>query len=267
MSKPDDPITRAFIAEAMKVHSSIGPGLNEEIYHQELAERLSKAGMAHLSKPRRELIYRGVVADVFEPDLVVANHFIPELKCLRGKFAAPHLVQLFSYCKFWRLRTGFLVDFGKNSLLWKRYLYFSKTAPWPEESIPSFVIKLGLARDILRLVGECLAEIGLGYRETTWIGLVMAALQAGGLHVRQNPSAQVLQFGLMGMPCIMVENTCAILVTALSEEITAADRAVLQTYLRWLNLDWGINIHFGKSTVDVRFVSRPRNNPPTDNHS
>ena len=66
---------------------------------------------------------------------------------------------------------------------------------------------------------------------------------------------------------IMVENTCAILVTALSEEITAADRAVLQTRLRWLNLDWGINIHFGKSTVDVRFVSRPRNNPPTDNHS
>ena len=266
MNKPDDSITRAFIGHAMKVHSSIGPGMNEELYHHELVRRLVESGIEHLSKPRRDLVYRGVVADTFEPDLVVAGHFIPELKCLRGKFASAHLVQLFCYCKFWRLRTGLLMDFGKGSLIWKRYLYFSKTAPWPEVSLPAFVTNPGLARDIHRLVGESLAEVGLGYRETTCNGLVAAALQAGGLHVVRNPTAQVLRFGPMGMPCIMVENTCAILVTALCEEITAADRAILQTHLRWLNLDWGINLHFGKSTVDVRFASRPKTKaePPAD---
>ena len=258
MNKPDDPITRAFIGHAMKAHSAIGPGMDEELYHQELVRRLTAAGIEHLSKPRRDLVYRGIVADTFEPDLVVADHFIPELKCLRGKFAPSHLVSLFCYCKFWRLRLGYLVDFGKQSLIWERYVYSSKIAPWPEVSLPSFVAEPGLAQDILRCVSECLTEVGLGYRETTWNGLVAAALQSGGLDVHRNPNAQVLHFGSMGMPCIMVAKTCAILVTALCEKITAADRAVLQTRLRWLNLDWGIILHFGKSTVDVRFASRPK---------
>jgi predicted component of type VI protein secretion system len=30
----DDPITRAFIGHAMKVHSAVGPGLDKEIYHR-----------------------------------------------------------------------------------------------------------------------------------------------------------------------------------------------------------------------------------------
>ncbi|MCX6839760.1 MAG: GxxExxY protein [Verrucomicrobia bacterium] len=57
----DDPITRAFIGHAMKVHSSVGPGLDEEIYHQELVAALTAAGISHLSKPRRDLVYRGIV--------------------------------------------------------------------------------------------------------------------------------------------------------------------------------------------------------------
>ncbi len=90
-----DPITRAFIGHAMKVHSLVGPGLDEEIYQQELAAALTVAGIAHLSKPRRDLVCRGIVADTFEPDFVIENHFIPELKCLLGSFAGEHMVQAF----------------------------------------------------------------------------------------------------------------------------------------------------------------------------
>jgi GxxExxY protein len=253
-----DPITHAFIGHAMKVHSAVGPGLDEEIYHQELVAALAAAGIAHLSKPRRDLIYREIVADTFEPDFVVENHFIPELKCLRGSFAAEHLVQVFCYCKFWRLRTCLLVDFGKQSLIWERLLYRSHSASLPETKPPSFVSKPALAATIIRAVGECLSEVGLGYRQTTWKGLVSAAIQSAGLKVHLNPTATVLNHPHITMFSLVIEDTCAVFVTALTDGINATDRATLQTHLRWLNLDWGIVFHFGKTTADLTFVQHPK---------
>jgi len=248
----------------MKVHSSVGPGLIEEIYHQELAAALTAAGISHLSKPRRDLIYRGIIADTFEPDFVVENHFIPELKCLRGPFAPEHWVQAVCYCKFWRLRTSLLVDFGKQSLIWDRFLYRSHTASLPELKRPSFVSNPALATSIIRAVRECLSEIGLGYRQTTWKGLVSAAIQSAGFKVHLNPSATVLKHPHITMSSLVIDDTCAVLVTALTDGINAGDRATLQTHLRWLNLEWGIVFHFGKTTADFSFVQHPKKKHPAD---
>jgi GxxExxY protein len=190
-----DPITHRFIGHAMKVHSLVGPGLDEEIYHQELVAALTAAGIPHLSKPRRDLVYRGIVADTFEPDFVIEDHFIPELKSLRGTFSAEHLVQVFCYCKFWRLRTSLLVDFGKQSLIWERLLYRSHSASLPENKPPEFVGNPALAASIIQAVGDCLNEIGLGYRQTTWKGLVSAAIQSAGHKVLsiQPPRCSVIR--------------------------------------------------------------------------
>ena len=221
----DDPITRAFIGHAMKVHSSVGPGLDEEIYHQELVASLTKAGISHLSKPRRDLVYRGIVADTFEPDFVIENHFIPELKCLRGSFAPEHWVQVVCYCKFWRLRTSLLVDFGKQSLIWDRFLYRSHSASLPEIKLPAFVTKPSLATSIIGAVSECLNEVGLGYRQTTWKGLVSGAVQSAGIKVHLNPTATVLNHPYITMPSLVIDDICAVFVTALTDGITATDRA------------------------------------------
>ena len=253
-----DPITHAFIGCAMEVHSVVGPGLDEEIYHQELVAALTKAGIPHLSKPRRDLVYHGIVADTFEPDFVIENHFVPELKSLRGSFAAEHLVQVFCYCKFWCLRTSLLVDFGKQSLLWKRLLYRSHSANLPETKPPGFVSKTSLATTIIQAVSQCLKEVGLGYRQTTWKGLVKAAIQSEGPKVNENPTATVLNHPEITMSSLVIDHACAVFVTALTEGITATDRALLQTHLRWLKLDWGIIFHFGKTTADITFVQHSR---------
>ena len=187
-----DPITHRFIGHAMKVHSLVGPGLAEELYHQELVAALTADGIPHLSKPRRDLVYRGIIADTFEPDFVIEDHFIPELKSLRGEFPPEHLVQVFCYCKFWRLRTSLLMDFGKQSLIWKRLLYRSHSASLPDNKPPDFVGNPALAASIIRAVGDCLSEIGLGYRQTTWKGLVTSAIQSVGHKVHINPTATVL---------------------------------------------------------------------------
>lgn len=253
-----DPVTHAFIGHAMKVHSAVGPGLGEEIYHQELVGALTKGGIVHLSKPRRDLVYRGIVADTFEPDFVIEEHFIPELKCLRGSFAPEHLVQVFCYCKFWRLRTCLLVDFGKQSLMWKRLLYRSQSAGFTETSLPDFVSNRVLATTIIQAISQCLDEVGLGYRQTTWNGLVRAAMQATGFQVHLNPTVTVLSHPGITVCSLVVNGACAVYVTALTDGINATDRATLQTHLRWLNLGWGIIFHFGKSTADLAFVQHPK---------
>lgn len=242
----------------MKVHTAVGPGLGEDVYHQELVQALTKAGIAHLSKPRRDLVYRGIVADTFEPDFVIEEHFIPELKCLRGSFAAEHLVQVFCYCKFWRLRTSLLVDFGKQSLMWKRLMYRSQSAGFTEAGVPGFVSDPVLAETIMQAVSRCLDEVGLGYRQTTWKGLVRAAIQAAGSQVHLNPTVTVLNHSGITMCSLVINSSCAVYVTALTDGINATDRATLQTHLRWLNLGWGIVFHFGKSTADFAFVQHPR---------
>jgi GxxExxY protein len=253
-----DPFTHQIIGLAMETHRALGPGLVEEFYHQDLIARLNKSGIQHLSKPRRDLVYRGFVADTFEADLVFERKLIPELKALRGEFAPEHFTQLLSYSKFWRIRKGMLLDFGKPSLVQKRVIYTSKTGNFPAITVPEFVTDPELARELVRLADQCLTVIGFGYRETTWTGLMSAALRAEQLPFVVSPSVTVPNVGTTSLRCLVINNQAVITVTALGHEVTAIDRACLQTYLRLLGLPWGISFHFGKAQADLKYVAAPR---------
>ena len=261
MSK--DPFSHQIIGLAMETHRSLGPGLVEEFYHQDLVTRLTKAGIEHLSKPRRDLVYRGHVADTFEADIVFPGKLIPELKALRTEFDSEHFTQILSYNKFWRIRIGLLLDFGKPSLKPQRVIYTSKTGAFPEVVTPKFVTHPKLATDLIQLAGQCLADIGFGYRATTWTGLMSAALRPEQIPFTMNPTVQVPGFGTTSLRCLVIDGQAVITVTALGQEVTAIDRACLQTYLRLLGLPWGICFHFGKAKADLKFVSAPRSTPLT----
>lgn len=43
-------------------------------------------------------------------------------------------------------------------------------------------------------------------------------------------------------------------ILALRNDIRAADRAVMQTYLRLLTVHWGIIVNFGKKHLDVKIA-------------
>jgi GxxExxY protein len=252
-----DPFTHRVIGLAMETHRAVGPGLGEELYHQAFVNRLIASGIDHLSKPRRELLYRGFVADVFEADVVFSDRLIAELKALRSGFSSSHFTQLLSYNKFWRVRTGMLIDFGKPSLVSKRVVYTSKTGEFPKNNIPGFVTSPDLAKDLIAIADRCLREIGLGYRESTWVGLMTAALRAEGIPFVANPIVELPGLGTSSLKCFVIDGTVAISITALGQAVTAMDRAALQTALRWLGLPWGISFHYGKDTADVMLVSAP----------
>ena len=215
-----DTFTHQIIGLAMETHRALGPGLIEEFYHQDLVARLVKSGIEHLSKPRRDLIYRGFVADTFEADLVFERKLIPELKALRGEFAPEHFTQLLNYSKFWRIRKGMLLDFGKPSLVPKRVIYTSKTGDFPEVAVPEFVTDAALASELVRIAGQCLTDIGFGYRETTWTGLMNAALRAEQIPFVVSPTVVVPNVGTTSLRCLVIRNQAAITVTALGQELT-----------------------------------------------
>jgi GxxExxY protein len=252
-----DPLTHALIGHAMKTHTDLGPGLGEELYHQHFVSRLLQSGIEHLSKPRRDLIYRGHIADTFEADIVIEGQLITELKALRAGFAAEHFTQLLNYSKFCRTNTGLLLDFGKASLIKQRVIHTSRTATFPSVTWPRFVTDKNIAEGIFNLAANCLGDIGLGYHETTWIGLLSAALKAKGLSFVSNPKVDIPSLGRASLRCLVIENQCAVTITALGQDVSAADRATLQTYLRWLYLPWGIALHFGREQTDLRIVSHP----------
>jgi len=253
-----DPFTHQVIGIAMETHRSLGPGFVEEFYHQDFISRLVEKGIDHLSKPRHDLVYRGYVADTFEADIVFPGKLISELKALRQTFASEHFVQLLGYMKFWRIRTGILFDFGKPSLISKRVIYTTRNGAFQENTIPAFVTDRQLAENLIRIANLGLADMGFGYREGTWNGIIASALRAEQIPFAVNPAFDVPGIGKTSLSCLVIDRCAAITITALGDEVTAMDRARLQTCLRWLDLPWGISFHFGKNKADLKFVSNPK---------
>jgi GxxExxY protein len=252
-----DSFTHQIIGKAMETHRFLGPGLTEDLYHRDFATRLAAAGLEFASKPRHELIYRGQLADVFEPDLVFPGRLVVELKSLRSDFAPEHFTQLFTYLKFCRLDTGLLLNFGHASLGFKRVTFTPTAATFPTPEIPSWVHAPALATRLLHILQHTFATHGLGYRASTWRGLVAAALHAENLSCIVDPTAAIARLGSTRLHCLVIDHRCAVAIGALGDEISATDRATLQTCLRWLDLPWGLAVHFGRRRLDARFVSAP----------
>ena len=261
-----DDLSYETIGKAMEVHRRLGPGLDELFYHELLAHRLQAAGIQHEYKPRGKLVHKGIVADEFEADLLVGDKLVIELKVLGEGFHPEHLLQIMCYQKFWQRPIGLRFDFGKESLFHKRIAYTPTKPDWSPSDVlatpPAFVSD----RDTLAMVAESIRVIagtyGLGYRASTYRGLLHAGLGATGTPIVRQPTVTVPAEGLSSqqaqLDCIVVNGRCAINVTALQELQRAADRAILQTCLRLLNLPWGLVVNFGKQQIETQFACAPR---------
>ena len=254
----------AVIGKAMEVHRELGPGVDERFYHELLGEKLGAAGIEHQSRPRGSLLYCGRVADVFEPDIVVGTRLVLELKWLWGEFAPEHFVQIKCYLKFWRIPDALLFDFGKESLISRRYMFTELAAPRLSideimTAAPPGSRDRELARRLSHGIGKINDTYGLGYRDTTYRGLLAAELLAQDIPCAREPTATIRTgdrvLGQTRLRCLSVGDEGAVMVLALRDDIRAADRAILQSGLRHLGLRWGAIVNFGKKATQVRWVT------------
>lgn len=104
------------IRAAGEVHKILGPGLLENLYESALCHELGLLGLGWQRQVPVPVLYKGVqVRQPLFVDVVVENEVVIEVKAL--PLDNPYYqIQLFTHLKLLKLRSGLLINFGKECL-------------------------------------------------------------------------------------------------------------------------------------------------------
>jgi len=113
----ENQITEKIIGCAIKVHSTLGPGLLESAYQQCLFYEIQKAGLKVEKEKPLPVIYEEVELDCgYRLDLFVENRVIVELKAVES-LTDIHLAQMLTYLKLSECEIGLLINFNVTQLI------------------------------------------------------------------------------------------------------------------------------------------------------
>jgi len=114
-----DEITYKINGCAMKVHNILGNGFQEVIYQRCLAIEFEKAGLHFGREIDQPIFYEGVEVGTRRADFIVENQVVVELKALIN-LEDVHLAQAKNYVVAYHFPIGLLINFGANSLQFKK---------------------------------------------------------------------------------------------------------------------------------------------------
>lgn len=104
----------------MEVHGELGKGHDEVVYKDALVVELSRASIPFTREQKYEIRYKNVVLPHhYFADFVIDGKILFEAKAVESLSDA-HVKQVLNYLAASKLRLGLLVNFGADSLEWKR---------------------------------------------------------------------------------------------------------------------------------------------------
>ena len=112
---PFKDITEKIISCAIEVHSSLGPGLLENLYEEAMEHELKSRGIAYKRQKELEIKYKGDPIGNYRLDYLIENKVIVELKCVEA-IKGIHVAQVLTYLKAENLRVGLLINFNVDKL-------------------------------------------------------------------------------------------------------------------------------------------------------
>lgn len=102
---------------AIEVHSHLGPGLLESVYHECLMEELHRSGLQAVSKLPVSIQYKNrVLNSPLILDVIVNDLVIVELKAVEVVHPV-HKAQLLSYLRLANKPKGLLINFHVDKLI------------------------------------------------------------------------------------------------------------------------------------------------------
>ncbi|MBI1975159.1 MAG: GxxExxY protein, partial [Parcubacteria group bacterium] len=104
------------------VRKTIGLGHKEQVYHNALTVELSKVGLTFESKKNLSISYNGKIVGTYQPDFVVEDKILVELKAL-PEIGRSQIEQLWSYLKGCSYKVALLANFGSTDFDIKRVVY------------------------------------------------------------------------------------------------------------------------------------------------
>lgn len=112
-----DQLTYDIIGAAIEVHSHLGPGLLESIYHECMKFELMDRGISFKTEMSVPLSYAGrMLETVLRCDLYVANSIVIELKATKS-IEPIFEAQLLSYMKLLDAPKGILINFNCTNII------------------------------------------------------------------------------------------------------------------------------------------------------
>jgi len=119
---PDKEKTYKIIGCCMEVHSVLGGGMLEAIYQGALAIELTNKGIPFKKEKELSVTYKGVQLEKkYKADFICYDEIIVELKAV-SELTEVHMAQVINYLKITGKKLALLVNFGKESLEYKRII-------------------------------------------------------------------------------------------------------------------------------------------------
>ncbi len=120
-------ITERILRAAMNVHGVLGNGFQEVIYQRALEIEFRLLNLDFAREVPMPIFYKNAEIGERRVDFLVSNKVSVEIKALTH-LENVHLAQGKNYLEAYNLEVGLLINFGSNSLEWKR-LFNNKFIP------------------------------------------------------------------------------------------------------------------------------------------
>jgi len=104
---------------AMEVHRELGFGFLEKVYENSLMVLLRREGIPAAQQYPIEVKFRGEFVGIFQPDILVNEQIILEIKSVE-RLTNAHTAQALNYLKATGLHLAIVLNFGKERLDSKR---------------------------------------------------------------------------------------------------------------------------------------------------
>lgn len=117
-----DPQTYAIIGAAFEVHRALGRGFLEGVYQAALAVELQLQKIPFQKEVDLPVQYKGTLLPCFfRPDFVCFDEIIIETKAVK-ELTKIEEAQIINYLKVSGFQRGLLINFGAESLEYKRFV-------------------------------------------------------------------------------------------------------------------------------------------------
>ena len=112
----------SLIGSAFEVHHVLGYGFLEKVYQKALQVELLRRGHSAKLEHAIKVKYKGTLVGEYSADLFVDEKVIVELK-VAAAYNPKDEVQLLNELKATGIEVGLLINFGKEKMEFKRFVY------------------------------------------------------------------------------------------------------------------------------------------------
>ncbi len=115
-------ITKEIIGAAFEVHRFLGYGFLEKVYQRAMQVELLQREFKCEVEPRISVSYKSVVVGDYAADLLVEEKVIVELK-VAAAYNSGDEAQLLNELKATGIKVGLLINFGREKVEFKRFVF------------------------------------------------------------------------------------------------------------------------------------------------